>query len=201
VSRISSQGPRVRSSEYQPSEILVQTDESRGAAGIRSMPDIVELILAEHARISDLIEQLGSAMRHTGRAAPRSEPGRAWAPLAAFLQFHIDAAEEIAYQAWASAEPGATSAIMQEVAIGADIREAVQEARLSLTGSRSWYLAVQAACRAAESHIANLECAPLTRFQVHIAPMARRDLGRQWVAFKAARALDAVGEPRDLRAP
>jgi len=202
VSCTSSQGPRVRGPEHQQGEILVQADESQGSAEIGSMPDVVELILAEHARISDLIEELGSALMHTGPAAAQSEPGLAWASLAAFLQFHIDAAEEIAYQAWASAEPGATSAIMQEVAIGGDIRDAVEEARLSLTGSRPWHLAVKTACKAAESHIANLECAPLVQFQMHIAPTRRRDLGRQWVAFMTARSLDAVNQlPRDLRAP
>jgi hypothetical protein len=200
VPRITPRAWYIRAPEYQAAKIIAQGNECWDAAGNRSAPDVVELILAEHARISEFIEKLGSALADTGPAVPRSELDLAWAPLAAFLQLHLDAAEEIAYQAWASVEPGATSAIMQEVAVDSDIRDAVQEARLSLPGSRSWHMAVEAACNAARSHIANLESAPLVRFQTHIAPKARHDLGGRWVAFMTARALDAASQlPRDLR--
>jgi anti-sigma B factor antagonist len=182
----------------QSATTVAQANEtSDDATGGRPIPDVVELILAEHARITKLIEELRSALADP--AATQSDLGLAWASLAGFLRLHVDAAQEIAFQAWASTEPNAASAIMQEAATNADIHDAVQEARLASPGSPSWIMAVQAACSAATSHIASLESGPLARLQHHIAPATRRDLGGQWVAFMTAQVLDAAAQvPHDL---
>ena len=154
-------------------------------------PDIMELILAEHVRILKLIESLDSALLDAGPAGPGSDSALAWAALARFLRFHVDAAKEIAYQTLADAVPDAAMAIIQASETDADIRAAVQEAQLCGPGSLAWHMAVQASCSAAKSHIARLESGPLAHYQHHTAPKVRHILGRQWVAFMAARALDA----------
>ena len=153
------------------------------------MSDIVELILAEHVRISKLIENLDSTLADAG---PGSGPYPAWATLAGFLRFHVDAAWEIAYQALASGGPDTALAIRKASEVDADIREMLEEARLSRPGSRTWYMAVQAACSAAKSHMTCVESAPLRRLQLHTPPAVRRALGRQWVAFMTDRTLDAA---------
>jgi hypothetical protein len=153
-------------------------------------PDIVELILAEHARISKLIENLDSALVDAGPASPESR--LAWAALAGFLRFHVDAAAEIAYQALASAGPDAALAIRKASEADADIRAATEEACLSRPGSRAWHMAVEAACSAAKTHITCVESGLAARYQHHAAPGDRRTLGRQWVAFMTAQILDAA---------
>lgn len=161
------------------------------APGEPLAPDIVELILGEHIRIRKLIADLDSALLDDGPAFTASESALAWAALARFLEFHVDAAEEISYRALAKTVPGAATAIVQAAAADADIRAAVQETRLSRPGSRPWRMAVEAASRAAKAHIACLESGPFAGYRQHAAPGARRVLGRQWEAFMADRVLDA----------
>jgi hypothetical protein len=154
-------------------------------------PDIAELILGEHARIRKLVGELDSALLDAGPAVPGSEPVLAWAALARFLRFHVDAAHEIAYRALTQAVPNAAMAIVQASEADADVRAAVEEARLSRPGSLPWHLAVEAASSAARSHVSCLESGPLPRYQHQAAATERRVLGRQWAAFMTARVLDA----------
>lgn len=154
-------------------------------------PDITELIRGEHTRIRKFIAELDNALLDADPAAPESEPAITWAALARFLSCHVDAAREISYRALAEAAPGTATAIAQAAEDDADIRAALEEARLSRPGSPAWHMAVEAACTAAKSHITRLESGPLPHYRHHAAPGARRALGRQWVAFMSARALDA----------
>ena len=154
-------------------------------------PDIMELILAEHVRIRKLIDGLDSALLDAGPAGPGSDSALAWASLARFLRLHVDAAEEIAYQELAGAGPDAAVAVVQASETDADIRIAIEEAQLSRPGSLTWHMAVQATCSAARSHIVRVESGPLPFYEQHTALRAGRILGRQWVGFMAARALDA----------
>jgi hypothetical protein len=98
---------------------------------------------------------------------------------------------KIVYQKLAGASPGAAPPIMQASEANADICEAVEEAGLSVPGSRTWHMAVQTACRAAQTHMFCMESGPLTRYQLHALPAIRQALGRQWVSFVTARVLDA----------
>jgi anti-anti-sigma regulatory factor len=166
-------------------------DGAPGRGGRGVPPDIAELILAEHVRIGKLLTELDSALAAADPADPGAEAVLAWETLAGFLLFHLDAAEEVAYQALASAGPETALDIMRAAGADADIREAVEETRLSRPGSRTWQLAVQAACTEATTHIACVESGPLRRFCLQTGPADRRALGRQWVAFMTARALDA----------
>lgn len=156
------------------------------------MTDIVELIHAEHVRISELVEKLDDALA-AWTAGPGSDPGPIWAALAGLLPLHLDAAEEVAYHALASTDPDAALAMTRASEANADICEAVKEARLFPAGSRAWYLAVRAACSAAKIHISCVESGPLPQYQLHTAPAARRALGRQWVLFMTAQVLDGPG--------
>jgi hypothetical protein len=167
-------------------------------AGRRSsLPDIVELICADHLRISQLIEKLNGALAVSRPPGPGYEPELIWGVLDDVLSLHVQIAEEIAYQALTKADPGARPALRQSSEADADIRAAIQEARLARSTSRSWGLAVRAACNAARDHIACVEPGALVRYRWQAAPTARDALGHQWVAFVNARVLDAAdGLPR-----
>jgi Hemerythrin HHE cation binding domain len=145
--------------------------------------DIVELLLADHAMLRRLLAEVETARRQPDDADSSNElPGR-WEMLAALLDMHADAAEEIAFPALFG--PTATGARDNARATHGDIREAVREGRLYPTGSGPWRLAVLAACAAAIEHIDDLESGALARFR-HDAPMPVREaLGRQWLAFVA----------------
>ena len=171
-----------------------------GTREVMPMPDIMELVLGEHVRISRLIGELHAALLDPGPVAPGSEPALAWAALARFLIFHLDAAEEVTYRALAAAAPGAAAAIRQASEADADIRAAVEEARLSRAGSLSWRMAVEAASSAARRHIVLLESGPLPRYRNHTAPGARRVLGHQWEAFMTDLVLDASDHSAVARA-
>ena len=155
------------------------------------MTDLAALIQAEHVRISTMIRQFDDALAVPCAVGAGPEASLIWDVLAGFLGLHVVAAEEIAYLALASADPGVALAVAQVSEVNADLREAMAEARLSRAGSRTWHMAVQAACRAAQAHIDCEESDLLVRYRRHAAPAIRRAAGRQWISFMTARVLDA----------
>jgi Hemerythrin HHE cation binding domain len=147
------------------------------------MADIVELILADHARIRRLIAEVQTALGQVDDTdGGAGLPGR-WETLAALLEVHSDAVEEIGFPVLFGR--AATVAWDNARAIDDDIREAVSETRLYPAGSRSWRLAVLAACAAVTDHIDDLESGALARFGRDASAQTREALGRQWVDFVA----------------
>lgn len=149
------------------------------------MPDIVDLIRAEHERIRYLFARLSR-----GDAHDADDLTRTWAMLSRLLETHIDAVEEIGY-------PPVPAAVMDiprrraQMAAHGDIREAMREARLCPVASRGWWLAVRAAWAAAMRHISVTEPTLLDELRQDVPLAARETLAEQWRAFVAARALDA----------
>jgi Hemerythrin HHE cation binding domain len=149
------------------------------------MADIIELILADHARIRRLLADFEAILAQADNTDWRADLRGQWETLAALLEVHADATEEIGFPAVFGR--AATVGRANARATHDDIREAVGETRLYPAGSRSWRLAALAACAAAMDHIQDLESGALARFR-HDAPMQTREaLGRQWMAFVAAR--------------
>lgn len=155
------------------------------------MSDLAELIQADHVRISTMIGRFDDVRSGPCLAGPDPEAGLIWDMLAGFLWLHVVAAEEIAYLALTSADPGAALAVAQVSEVNADLREAMAEARLFRVGSRTWHMAVEAVCHAAQAHIACEESDLLVRYRRHAAPAVRRAAGRQWISFMTAQVLDA----------
>lgn len=153
------------------------------------MPDIVELILGDHARIRELLAEVETALAHPDGTDARAElPGR-WEKLAALLEAHADAAEEIGYPAVFG--HAATVARDNARATDNDIREAVGETRLHPAGSLPWQLAVLAGCTAAMDHIHNLESA-LVLFRREASMPVREAMGRQWMTYMTASLADST---------
>jgi hypothetical protein len=122
-------------------------------------------------------------MARAGDADSRTELAGRWEMLAALLEMHADAAEEIGFPALFGR--AATAARDNARATHDDLREAVREARLHPAGSRAWRLAVLAARAAAIEHIDDLESGALARFRRDASIPVREGLARQWLAFVA----------------
>jgi Hemerythrin HHE cation binding domain len=150
------------------------------------MADIIELILADHMRMRRLLAEMETALGRADDNGSRAEMPARWETLAELLEVHAAAIEEIGFLPLFGRT--ATPARDNARATDDDILEAVRETRLYPAGSRSWQLAVLAACAAAADHINDLESGALARFR-RDAPIPVRDaLGRQWMAFVAANA-------------
>ena len=127
------------------------------------MAGIAGLIVADHARMRRLLAGIQAIMAQADDTGGRTGlPGRRQT-LAALLEVHAGAAEEIGFPAVSGR--AATVARDNARATRDGIREAAGETRLVPAGSRSWRLAVLAACAAARDHVDDLESGALARFR------------------------------------
>jgi hypothetical protein len=150
------------------------------------MPDIVDLVAVDHARIRGLFAELEDA-----RQAAAARLGAVWAELAGLLEAHVAAAREICFLTLLG------DAVPDEIAPDLDdIAETVAEARLQQVGSTAWWRAVDAARAAATAHIDAMTSGPLPEIRHRVPPGRREVLGGQWQEFLTARALDEA-EARD----
>lgn len=156
--------------------------------------DVVQLILANHARIRRLLDTVNSAARY--------DPTRArllaevWDRAADLLSLDCDAEEEICYPALFGVT-GLAAEIGDGMADHEDIRMAIDETRIQETGSSPWWRAVTATAHISDRHFTWEQRSVLPEVRRHTSPSQRRTLGRQWAAFATARSLDAA----DTRAP
>jgi hypothetical protein len=152
--------------------------------------DVIDLITGDHARILRLftsLNKLTRGLQHTAGASGHLL-GETWTALTRLLAIHLDAEQEICYPAIAAAGP--PGGVPWASAAGHfDIREAMTEAQLSVTGSTRWLRAVTDAwlaavrhCRADDDH--------LLPVLAQATPETRGLLGRQWAAFTLARLQD-----------
>jgi len=160
--------------------------------------DITQLILDDHheqRRLFALLEQVDPADQETLRAV--------WGRLAAFLELHAAAEEEIFYPELLLAGRSArrTGQVEDETvdAIGDhnDIRDAVSQAALHPVGSAEWYAAVTAANVANSDHMAEEEREGLTDVR-HLASLQRRhDLAVAFIRYEAQHYAGVVPVDKD----
>ena len=109
--------------------------------GPGAMPetDVTDLITGDHARIRRLFASLDQLTRGRQPAAGTGDRllGETWAALSRLLAIHLDAGQEICYPAIAAARPPG-GLLRASAADHFDIREALAEAQLSVTGSTRW---------------------------------------------------------------
>jgi hypothetical protein len=163
--------------------------------GGHAMPDVIDLILADHRRIQRLQAGLRTAARLCGR-----EPGwvlpRTWDGLAEVIETHIAAEEEICWPAVCAAWPPGLAHLREVTADGEDIHEAIAEAALQSPGSPGWWRAVNDALRVCSSHLDRDQCGLLADLAGRAGPALRDRLGRQWLAFLSARRSDEAASLR-----
>ncbi len=148
--------------------------------------DITQLILDDHheqRRLFAILEQVDRSDTDT--------LGAVWGRLAAFLELHAAAEEEIFYPALLRvgirAQRGGTTEDETLDAIGDhnDIRDAVVSAGGYPVGSDEWYTAVTAANLANSDHMGEEEREGLTDFRRLAGLQLRHDLAVAFVAFEA----------------
>ncbi len=148
--------------------------------------DITQLILDDHheqRRLFAILEQVDRSDTET--------LGAVWARLAAFLELHAAAEEEIFYPALLrvgiQARRGGTTEDETLDAIGDhnDIRDAVMSAQGRPVGSDEWSAGVPAANLANSDHMAEEEREGLTDFRRLASLQLRHDLGVALVKYEA----------------
>jgi hypothetical protein len=148
--------------------------------------DITQLILDDHheqRRLFAILEQVDRSDTQTLRVV--------WDRLAAFLELHAAAEEEIFYPALlragvrsgraGSAEDETLDAIRDHN----DIRDAVVSVPGHPVGSDEWFAGVAAANLANSDHMAEEEREGLTDFRRLAGLQLRHDLGVAWVRYEA----------------
>jgi hypothetical protein len=148
--------------------------------------DITQLILDDHheqRRRFALLEQIDPSDTASLAAV--------WARLAAFLEVHAQAEEEIFYpelvrlavgpRPLASAEPETLDAIHDHN----EIRDAVVAVTGLAAGSPEWITAVVAANKANGDHMAEEEREGLTDFRRRVSLQVRHELAVRFAAFEA----------------
>ncbi|MGH3246834.1 MAG: hemerythrin domain-containing protein [Trebonia sp.] len=151
--------------------------------------DIVELVMADHRRIRHLARAVDDAARYT--AGPDWVLAVAWQRLAALLQVHTRAEEEVCYLPMFGSA-GLTAGRMREaVSCHEDMRDAISEASLQCAGSPPWWCAVQAVLAASAEHLDHEEYVIQSSWMPRLTMSRRWELGRQWSAFAAAWRQDA----------
>jgi hypothetical protein len=153
----------------------------------------VELIMADHRRIRRLSEALRDAARGNGNSGPAWTTD-VWHRLTELLATHFEAEEEISYLPMFKVCPHPAKRRQDALADHDDIREAVDEASLHAVGSAQWWRSVRAALTATAEHIDREENELLAECLPKLTRSQRRILGRQWLAFIAARARDSRNE-------
>ncbi|GGL30109.1 hemerythrin domain-containing protein [Nocardia jinanensis] len=153
--------------------------------------DITDLILDDHheqRRLFAILEQIDR-----GDTAALSA---IWGRLAAFLELHAQAEEEIFYPALLQVGIAARRAAgVEEETLDAvhdhnEIRDAVAEVARHRVGSEDWYTAVAAANTANSDHMAEEEREGLTDFR-RLAKLPRRH--QLAVTFAAYEAINYAG--------
>lgn len=153
--------------------------------------DITELILDDHheqRRLFAILEQIDRA--ETGVLSA------IWDRLAAFLELHAQAEEEIFYPALLQAgitarrAGGVEDETLDAIHDHNQIRDAIAEVARHQVGTDGWYAAVAAATSANSDHMAEEEREGLTDFR-RLAGLARRH--QLAVAFAAYEARNYAG--------
>jgi hypothetical protein len=148
--------------------------------------DITQLILDDHheqRRLFAILEQVDRSDTET--------LGAVWDRLAAFLELHAAAEEEIFYPALlrvgieARRAGTAEDETLDAIHDHNDIRDAVMSAPGHPVGSDEWFASVTAANLANSDHMAEEEREGLTDFRRLASLQLRHDLGVAFVAYEA----------------
>jgi hypothetical protein len=148
--------------------------------------DITELILDDHheqRRLFAILEQIDRTNTDALSAV--------WSRLAAFLELHAKAEEEIFYPALLQAglaarrRAGVEDETLDAISDHNQIRDAVAESGKHQVGSDDWYSAVAAANLVNSDHMAEEEREGLTDFRRLASLQRRHELAVAWAAYEA----------------
>jgi hypothetical protein len=173
---------------------MVERDLPASPSAPREVPadDITQLILDDHERFRRDFARLDDLQAR--RFVPATELAQVWEPLAALLDVHAIAEEEIFYPQLLRKGDDGTDETLDAVGDHNDIRDAVRDAERHPVGSDAWWEAVGQARAANDEHMAEEEREALADFRRNAAVGLRVSLGRRFHQFKTehegARGLD-----------
>ena len=160
--------------------------------------DITQLILDDHheqRRLFAILEQVSRTDTEVLAAV--------WGRLAAFLELHAAAEEEIFYPALlqvglaAQRKAGVEDETLDAIGDHNDIRDAVAEVARHPAGGDGWYDAVAAANLANSDHMAEEEREGLTDFRRLASLQRRHDLAVAFAAYEARNYAGITPHDRD----
>lgn len=157
------------------------------------MPDVGDLVLDDHEQLRRRFAELDE---ERAAAAPR-RLGELWGRLAAQLELHAAAEEEVFYPALLRAGVRAEEETTDAISDHNDIRDAVGRAGEAAPGDPAWWAAVDAAREANSAHMAEEERGALADLRANAAEQVRQDLGSSWTDFVEAHAGMRGLEARD----
>jgi hypothetical protein len=148
------------------------------------MADITTLILNDHTWFRQQFARLDVLQART--PAPVEALGRVWAPLAARLDVHALAEEQIFYPQLLVKGENPEAETLDAIGDHNEIRDGVHAAAAHPVGAAEWWQAVGQARAANDEHMAEEEREGLSDFRRHATIGLRESLGRQFAAFLGA---------------
>lgn len=163
--------------------------------------DITQLILDDHheqRRLFAILDQIEDADTQSLRVV--------WGRLAAFLEVHAEAEEQLFYPALlkrgegAGGKPSAAAETKDAIKDHNEIRDAVAEVEKHRPGSAGWRKAVADANEANGDHMAEEEREGLTDFRRNVPLDLRHELAVQFAAFEARHVTGVRAVDKDPKA-
>ena len=148
--------------------------------------DITDLILTEHDAFRRGFAALDKVLGPDVDPAARPRHlGELWTPLAACLDLHAAAEEQVVFPALLRHGTNAEHETLDAVGDHNDIRDAVREAARHPAGSEDWWKAVERARAENSHHMAEEEDEALPDLRRNTTPEQRHALGRDFIAVLA----------------
>lgn len=141
------------------------------------MKDITQHILDDH-------EELRRGFAEVDQAVNTQEQEQTWEYLAALLEVHAAAEEQVFYPALLDEGTKGGEETKDSIKDHNEIRDAVHRASSAQTGSEPWCKAIQDARDKNSRHMAEEERGALADFRRHAPQELRERLGEQWAQFK-----------------
>ncbi len=153
------------------------------------MPDITELILDDHEWFRRQFAALDDVQ--AGVPLDTDAVQEVWEPLAARLDVHAIAEEEIFYPQLLAHGEDPEDETLDAIGDHNDIRDGVGAANEHAVGSEEWWAGVSAAREANDEHMGEEEHEGLADFRQHVSLDVRHSIAVAFVAFEA-RHVDGV---------
>lgn len=147
--------------------------------------DLIDLIGASQLHILRWHARLGE-LRRRGSPASCRELAATWDTVAALLDLHMRAEDEICGPAIYGTEPPGLAVAWDVKDAHADIREMLRETSLQPPGSPRWWQLATTASSAWLRRCEDEEHGPPAEYRRRADPALRRRLARQWRAFSEA---------------
>lgn len=148
------------------------------------MSDITQLILDDHTWFRQQFAELDELQ---GRRPLDADAVRAvWDPLAARLDVHAVAEEQIFYPELLRVGEDPEDETLDAIGDHNDIRDGVHDAERHPVGSPDWWAAVGRARKANDEHMGEEEREGLANFRQHASHALRDELGRRFAEFMDA---------------